>query len=299
MDSGVILQSEISNGWMGALRSVMTAPCLLHGLPGGGEALLNELDPRLDRLLAFTHQEWGAFSRLLSGPRSHKVGIAFEALIQWGLEQGLGYTCLARDVQIMDDNRTVGALDLVAADPKGHIEHWELAYKLFLQADEGVSWSSWIGPGGRDRLDIKVNRMLNHQLPLSSTPAAQNTLQALGVPAIERRRILLQGVLFTPWGSSGIQADSARTEAAGRWVRVSDLERVLRDRPSAHWVKREKPLWFGPWLGSTSSALDSDGLRSHMTSESFHRAELWSVLDGNQGDQDLIFVVPDDWGVVR
>jgi hypothetical protein len=188
---------------------------------------------------------------------------------------------------------------LIAADPNGDIEHWELAYKLFLQADQGLSWSSWVGPGGRDRLDIKVKRMLNHQLPLSSTLAAQKTLQSFGVHEIKRRRLFLQGVLFTPWGSPGVRADSARDEAAGRWIRVSALDRVLKDRPDTQWVKREKPLWFGPWLGSMSSALSTDALRSRMKVEWFNRAELWSVLDGDHGNQELVFIVPDDWGVVR
>ena len=45
---------------------------------------------------------------LLDGPRGHKVGIAYEGLMLWGITQGLGYQCLGRDVQVFDQGRTVG-----------------------------------------------------------------------------------------------------------------------------------------------------------------------------------------------
>jgi hypothetical protein len=165
------------HAWLDALRWVMTQPGLLEGLPGGHEPLLHPDDPRLHALLAV---DTAGLMELLAAPRAHKLGIAFEALMLWGLEQGLGYRCIVRDVQIQDGKRTMGALDFILEAPDGTHEHWELAYKLFLQCDGGSEWSSWLGPRGRDRLDAKLNRMLTHQLPLSSTPQAIETLSALG-----------------------------------------------------------------------------------------------------------------------
>ena len=112
---GVVVDRLREQEWVNALGWVMTQPGLLKGLPGGPEALLAGDDARLQDLLQKTTDDPTGLLSLLDGPRGHKVGIAFEALMQWGLEEGLGYKCLARDVQIMDGKRTLGALDLILA----------------------------------------------------------------------------------------------------------------------------------------------------------------------------------------
>ena len=286
--------------WLNALRWVMTQPGLLEGLPGGHEPLMGGDDPRLIQLIHSTEEDASEFMSLVNGPRGHKVGIAFEALMQWGLEQGLGYQCLARDVQVMDDKRTMGALDLILTAPNGEHEHWELAYKLFLQVDDGLAWSSWLGPGGRDRLDTKVTRMLNHQLPLSTRPEAVEALNRLGVTEISRRRVVLQGVLFTPWGASGIRAVSAHLPAQGRWIRPSQVSRMLMDRPDSMWVKREKPHWFGPWVTTSDLPMNEQVFHEYIMGKHLVRAELWSRLASEQHPvPEMIFVVPEDWGLER
>ena len=114
--------------WLGALEWVMTQPGLLRGLPGGTESLFKPEDPRLATMLDCTRREPARLLELLSAPRSHKVGIAFEALIHFGLERGFGHTVLARDLQIRADRRTVGALDVVLRTPSGTVEHLSLIH---------------------------------------------------------------------------------------------------------------------------------------------------------------------------
>ena len=274
----------------------MTQPGLLDGLPGGAAPLMERDDPRLRELLRVTAEDPSGLFRLLDAPRGHKIGIAFETLIQWGLEVGLGYHCLARDVQIMEDKRTVGALDLILVSPEGKAEHWELAYKLFLQVDSGTGWDSWLGPYGRDWLDKKVNRMLHHQLPMSSRAAAAEVLGDLGVDSISVRRLVLQGVLFTPWSSAPSQAAQGHQPAQGRWVRASQVDALVGARPESTWVQRHKPFW--PWGGATGLALSGEQLRQQIGSAPFVRSQLWSRLGSDaHTDQQLFFIVPEDWGV--
>ena len=122
------MESRSIHQWLQALRWVMTQPGLLDGLPGGSAPLMAADDPRLLQLLRITEEDPTDLFRLLDGPRGHKVVIAFEALLQWGLEAGLGYRCIARDGQIMEDYRTVGSLDLFLLSPEGKTEHWEHSY---------------------------------------------------------------------------------------------------------------------------------------------------------------------------
>jgi len=273
----------------------MTQPGLIEGLPGGHEPLLDASDPRLERLLA--HDASGLHT-LLQGPRAHKLGIAFEALILWGLEQGLGYKCLARDIQIQDGKRTMGALDFVLKAPDGAIEHWELAYKLFLQCDDGLEWASWLGPRGRDRLDAKLHKMLTHQLPMSETPQAEATLKTLGVDCIDRHRLMMQGVLFTPWGKEPQRAVQGHKEAQGRWLRPSQLPDLVRAHPDTTWVQRHKPLWFGPASALAEHGMSSRQMQGVVEADELEFPQLWSqIVDENPSKQRLFFVVKGSWGL--
>ena len=287
------VDSVTEQAWLKALAWVMTQPGLIEGLPGGHEPLLGHGDPRLDALLS---RDPAGLMELLRGPRAHKIGIAFEALMLWGLEQGLGYRCIARDVQIQDGKRTMGALDLVLEAPDGTHEHWELAYKLFLQCDDGLDWSSWLGPRGRDRLSAKLNRMLTHQLPLSATPQAKSTLKSLGVGEIHRHRLMVQGVLFSPWGAGPRRATGGHQIAQGRWLRPSQLSQLARDRPHAEWVYRQRPLWFGPWCGDPNGSISTPGLAEAIGTTPLEYAQLWSCLAFQEQQEEMFFVVPENWG---
>ena len=118
-------QEDLARFWISALDWVMTQPGLIRTLPGGPQSLLDHTDPRLKRLRDHTMADPDAFMRALSGPRAHKIGIIYENLICWGAIHGLGYQLLARDLQVHDGTRTLGALDLLHPSPKGSVEHWE------------------------------------------------------------------------------------------------------------------------------------------------------------------------------
>ena len=283
--------------WLGALEWVMTQPGLLHGLPGGTDPIFRTDDPRLLAMLAGARRDPTRLLELLSAPRSHKVGIAFEALVHFGIEQGLGHTVLGRDVQIRAERRTVGALDVVLRTQTGVEEHWELAYKLFLQCKPDLGWSSWLGPGERDRLDTKVNRMRHHQIPLSARDVASEALAGLGVNEPPAQRAVLQGVLFSRWDQPVTRATDARIDSAGRWVRQTEMARVLDAAPDSRWVRRHKPLWFGPWVGPAEAVVSADAVRSQLVDAPLRRAQLWSVWNGPSiADEQLWFVVPERWG---
>ena len=273
----------------------MTQPGLIEGLPGGHAPLMNASDVRLRALLQ--QDNLGLFE-LLKGPRTHKVGIAFEVLILWGLEQALGYTCLGRDVQIQDGKRTMGALDLVVRAPDGAVEHWELAYKLFLQRDGGTDWSSWFGPRGRDRLDAKLQKMLHHQLPMSEVPEALPALTALGVHHIDRHRLMMQGVLFSPWGSPPQRAVQGHQQSQGRWLYPAQLSDFVRTHPTSRWIRRHKPLWFGPTpQDRIQDAVSTEAMADIASTVSPNEPQLWTPdVDTEPQTEHMYFFVHEGWG---
>ena len=272
--------------WLNALHWVMTRPGMISGLPGGPSPLMADNDPRLHALLQHTAQMWPDLAQTL--PR-HKLGLAFEALVAWGMVEGLGWEILGRDVQVFEDKRTIGALDMVVRDELGEVTHWELAYKLYLQCDADTGWDSWLGPAGRDRLGIKLRHMLEHQLPLSARPEATSAMEKLGVERIHHHRIMLQGSLFSPWGSPPVTAQCGHQTAEGRWLREDDLPALLDSHPDWRWVPRDKPLWFGPSTQG-SGTLSADELRQRLP---LAHSLLFSRVD-DQTEQ-LFFIVPSHW----
>jgi uncharacterized protein len=246
----------------------------------------------LEAFVKKTEDEPQGLLDLLGGRRSHKVGPAFEALVEWGLVHGLGYECLGRDLQIYDGKRTMGALDLLLRSRGGQVEHWELAYKLYLQADGGAGWESWVGPNERDRLSLKVAKMLDHQLPLSTKPEAREVLARLGVGQVDTHRVLLLGTLFKPWRQEPSLATDATQPSQGRWAHVSEAEEIAALYPGTRWSKREKPHWFGPW-GMENSSVSASELVQSLEGDAPGRPQLWTcrgVLNGP------LFFVSDSWG---
>ena len=79
----------------------------------------------------------------------------------------------ARNLPIMRDRRTLGELDFVyyCQHRQRHV-HLETAVKFYLgvpaahklqwtaQQQPALSWSQWLGPGCKDRLDLKLLKML-------------------------------------------------------------------------------------------------------------------------------------------
>ena len=280
--------NEDREAWLEALHWVMTRPGLVGGLPGGAAPLMAPDDPRLDVLLRHTRAAWPDLAKTLT---SHKLGLAFEALVVWGMEHGLGWSVLGRDVQIFEGKRTIGALDLVVRDELGEVTHWEFAYKLYLQCDGDTGWESWLGPAGRDRLSLKLDHMLKHQLPLSSRPEAHATLSALGITRIDARRVIMQGTLFSPWGASPVTPDGGSMPAEGRWLRQSELPRLVSEHPDWRWVLRTKPLWFGPTPSRAGAVTGESLLHLAPLDESL----LFSCLDDDK--ELLTFIVPEAWGI--
>ena len=264
----------------------MTRPGLITGLPGGTSPLMRDDDPRLLSLLKYTHEAWPELDRML---HKRKLGLAFESLMAWGMVHGLGVEVIGRDVQIFEDKRTIGALDMVVRDAQGEVTHWELAYKLYLQCDAERGWTSWLGPAGRDRLSTKLQHMLEHQLPLSTRPEAVVALSALGVDRIDHRRIMLQGTLFSPWASPAAIPKAGLMAAEGRWLREDDLPELLEAHPDWRWIPRSKPLWFGPSIEGSAMVTAAE-LRERLP---LHNALLLSRLDGEE--EQLFFVVPSSW----
>lgn len=112
-----------------------------------------------------------------------------------------GYFHIEEEIQLNHAGRTVGAIDFLASTAPGIAdEHWEVAIKFYL-----LHQGHWFGPNAKDRLDLKLNRMLTHQLALSATDLFRESVT--GWDRI-KPRLLMQGRLYTnPFETEAVPSD--------------------------------------------------------------------------------------------
>lgn len=179
--------------------------------------------------------------------RSRRLGHYYERLWQFALQQAPGVELLAANLPIRQNGQTLGELDLLLRDADG-VHHLELAIKLYLgpEHDDGHDAHHWLGPGSQDRLGVKLQHLLQHQLPLASSNEAQTLIDAV-CQGVVRSSLWLGGYLFYPW-----QAPCAAPQYAnpahlrGRWLRHQDWPAFAMQQPEAHWQTLPRAAWLSP-----------------------------------------------------
>ncbi|RFC37259.1 MAG: hypothetical protein DID92_2727743324 [Candidatus Nitrotoga sp. SPKER] len=132
---------------------------------------------------------------------TRRLGQYFESLIAFWLAHITDTQIIATNLQVQNEQRTVGEYDFLFCDADGDICHWETAVKFYLQAQPLSEQQAFIGLAVRDRLDIKLNRVFQHQLELGHTPAGRAALPQ-GV-VLKKTQAFIKGYLFYPVTQAG------------------------------------------------------------------------------------------------
>ena len=232
-------------------------------IPCGGRPSLAELG-LTDNVEKWLTAQTAVQLSALNGSRATRMGHYHERLWHTLLDYAPNTRLLARNVRITRKRNTLGELDMLyrRRDNPAPV-HLEVAIKFYLGLPEGpgaaTSQSRWIGPGGLDSLALKCAHLRRHQLPLSTTLPARETLthwitprdigvsdRALGEQLTQR--LAMPGVLYYPWHAEmpapeGATADHRR----GRWCFLKDWpELVARLTDMPRIARLEKPHWLAP-----------------------------------------------------
>lgn len=127
---------------------------------------------------------------------TRRLGQYFESLIAFWLARIPDTQIIATNLQVQNAQRTLGEYDFLFQDADGNTCHWETAVKFYLQAEPLSEQQAFIGLAVRDRLDIKLDRVFQHQLELGHTPAGRAALPQ-GV-ALKKTQAFIKGYLFYP-----------------------------------------------------------------------------------------------------
>lgn len=250
----------------------------------------------LARLLAWD-QNLQAAPQLLREPPQRRLGFYFERLYEVMLTDLLGWQILLKNAQIQSNGHTLGELDFVVHNTTDNrIEHHEIAIKYYLGVPNGGDTALWYGPNARDRLDLKSDRLINHQSTRTRQPETQALLSKHGISGPLTARIFMPGYLFYPLADAMESPPETPGDHLRGWWDYADN---LSDTDTSSWVQLHKPHWVGPWRQDTLPA-NQDASQEIALINRDRIPRLFSELvpDGQSDgwvEQRRVFVVPSSW----
>lgn len=257
-------------------------------------AWLRELDRAPQPLLEF----------LASRP-TRRLGHYFESLIIFWLTHARDTTIIATNLQVQNPHQTVGEYDLLYRNSQHEVCHWEMAVKFYLQSQPRPEPHYCIGPGMRDRLDLKLQHVFQRQLRLGQTPWGQAALPPR--LRLDKAQAYIKGFLFyhallpQPQAVLGISPDHLH----GWWLHQGDTALPQRSA-SSRWCVLPRLRWLSPArMEKDNAVLDRTELDStlaqHFAADgnAVLLAELQQAEDGSWQEIARGFVVSRDWPHLR
>lgn len=226
----------------------------------------------------------------LNQRKDKRLGPYFEQLWLYWLKHNGRFQCLANNVQIHDDTRTLGELDLIVKDTQtNEIEHWELAIKFYLGIEPLTEGTNWFGPTLNDRLDKKFIQLNTKQLTFVQTPNAQAFCEEQHW-VVSRSRLISKGCLFMPHHAKPCEPACINSNhVQGTWSSINEFVHYWNQKPATIKVL-EKRHWLNQ-LGETE--LPVNGLSGYLSANAVRLPVQVSVEF--EGKRYRHFLVTEDW----
>ena len=263
------------------------------------ENWLNELDQNPTPLLQH-----------LADLKSPRLGIYYEALNAFYWQHFPGRQLLAQNLQVQSKRKTLGEFDLITRDQQ-QLYHIELAVKFYLGIPDSCEqahsqWQQWIGPNCNDRLDIKLQRLQQHQLKLSYTEAGRQALKQWQTTPIHCA-LQFQGYLFYPAHRNMPHPKFiADNHLRGSWYYLEHFISALSIKSNSLWYELPKAQWLAHTVLPLQhpSLLDQHSiaqqLQNYFSVESSQHQRPLLLVELKQRQDYLVeasrcFVVADNW----
>lgn len=192
---------------------------------------------------------------------TRRLGRLAEALLAFWLEHCEEIRLLARNIPVRDAQRTLGEFDFILHEAGARTPaHWESAVKFYLRTPAADGFAGYVGPGDRDVLAAKIDKVFSRQLMLGRTPEGEAVLRARGVGEVATRAFI-KGWLFYERGHASSDAPGlSPRHLRGWWLRAEPgWERRLA--ADARYLILPRLQWLAwPWRAPLEGLLDRDAL---------------------------------------
>ena len=246
----------------------------------------------------------------LSATRITRLGRYAERLLGWFLQHGPAAQLVAAGVPLRRAGVTLGECDFLVQTHEGARLHWELAVKCYLHAGaareaQAGRLADYVGPNLKDRFDIKLAHLLNHQLPLS----AREEFVLAGYAGPWTPQMFVKGWLFYRHGETPVdplEVDPAH--GRGWWVTRGDWPgfaathaRIWRALPRLEWLAPRRVAALeeqgddecderASYVDAATLAAQTSHQHSPVMVAAFVEDGAGHLLERSRG-----FIVPDDW----
>lgn len=231
------------------------------------------------------------------------LGAYFETLVAFGMEHQPESTILATNLQVREDKLTIGEFDFILHTPSSP-SHVEVAVKFYLQTHSSSEWHHWIGPRAHDRLDNKMDKLLQHQLRLSTHPSGQKMLESIGIDYVDPK-LLFKGYFFYPYdqyisGQMVAPLHANPHHLKGWWCRINEIDKLKHY--SCLWAIPNKLSWLSPACYQSSEQLMPYKVLANTLEYHFKGNDsallLTALAPNEQGtwiEQHRGFILPENW----
>jgi uncharacterized protein len=292
------------------LAAACFSPPLVHieqltGAATGITACSQELTPARALWLERLDRDSSALLNHLSLRPTHRLGVYFEQLWHFFLQEDPATELVAHNLPVMAHGRTVGEFDCIYYCHRRacHV-HLELAVKFYLgiprtsNRDTAGYAHEWLGPDRVDRLDAKLDQLLHHQIRLGENPSARGKLHDLGIGGIARE-VAIKGCLFRPTSDSPPLPPAYNIACEpGNWVSQAQLPSFCAFLDGARYVIVPRMKWLCAARHETlGETLDARQLQARVMQTFAHGAYplLVTALDARALKECRFFVTPDYW----
>lgn len=197
----------------------------------------------------------------LQQQRATRLGIYFEQLLSFYFAHYPRFELVAKNLQVNNGKRTIGEYDFIVLDKaEKQRYHIEVAIKFYVgltQLDIDIegntpiqNWHHWVGPNKKDSLAIKMQHLMQHQLPLSTTAAGKATLETINInPEQLQQRLLVNGRLYLPLkiGDHQTQIEpptytAHKPETLPNWIDAKQIDCFIK--PAHHYILLPRQQWM-------------------------------------------------------
>ncbi|MAU41442.1 MAG: hypothetical protein CMF31_07455 [Kordiimonas sp.] len=264
---------------------------------------------RLSRLGAVCANNPAPLQNLLSDAlKRPRLGYYYEQLLGFLLTSAPEIDSVLQNIPVQGEARTLGEFDILLRSATSlQCQHWEVAIKYYLGIPPCDHEYHWVGPGLRDRLDIKLDRLRHHQMRLAQTEEGKRVLIDCGFWPISSA-VLVKGYLFHPlpqwYDNKTITAGTINpAHLKGWWATITQWQDHFLHSTSAQdgirWVVLHKPCWLAPAHQSEAYCLSAERLYKEIAAAAEKQpvmvAALQPAKNAHMTEIHRGFIVPDLW----
>jgi hypothetical protein len=219
--------------------------------------------------------------------RQPRLGVYFEQLWHFFFEDSPKFDVLLANIQIQDSHQTYGEFDFIVREKATQIvTHFEVAVKFYLGYQHvSTTKELWYGANIKDRLDIKIDHMLKHQIRLGHLSSALAVLKQHNI-TIDDEKIILKGRLYQPHPDLQFSnSDPALNTCNWTWLTAHCFK---NSHAEFCWYRLLKPDYLAP-------RLPEEVYRWHSDNADSEKKPLQLLRYKDQKEAERLFLVPDEW----